>query len=165
VITNALLAHAAVVPLVLLALVVGCGSLGVLARGDRRWLTALLALSLVPLVGLTLVPAARPRVDEELCTVQFSLPGLGSVELLANVALFVPAAVFAVLLSRRPLLVLAAAAGTSAAIETLQAVLGGLERACDTNDWAMNTAGAVLGMLLGITVQALPARRRAPSRG
>jgi hypothetical protein len=165
VITNALIDHAALVPLVLVGLVLGCVVLGVLARRDRRALAVLLGTSLLPVAGLTLVPAARPRLDEEFCTVQFGLPGFGSVELLANVALFVPAAVFAVLLSRRPLLVLAAAAGTSAAIEMLQAVVGALQRACDTNDWAMNTAGAGVGVLLGVAVQALPARRGVPSRG
>ena len=151
-ITNALLDHAALVPLALLGIVLGCVALGLLARRDRRVLTALLVLSVLPVLGLTLVPAARPRLDEEFCTVQFAVPGLGSLELLANVALFVPAACFAVLLSRRPLLVLAAATAASAAIEVLQAVVGALQRACDTNDWAMNTAGAAIGVLLATGV-------------
>ena len=80
--------------------------------------------------------------------VQFSLPTLGSVELLANVALFFPPVFFATPATRRPLLMLAAGAGLSAAIEAAQAVLPVIGRACDTNDWAMNTTGMILAVLL-----------------
>ena len=96
---------------------------------------------MVPVVGLTLVPAARPLFREDVCTVQFALPSLGSVELLANVALLVPLALFAALATRRPLVVLAGAVATSAAIEAVQALLPTLQRACATSDWAMNSAG------------------------
>jgi hypothetical protein len=166
VITNALLDHAGLVPLALLLLAAGCvlvGSLLLHTRdAGRRPLLALLLLSVVPVLALTLVPAARPRGDGPLCTVQFALPSLGSVELLANLALFLPPAFAATLLLRRPLLVLGVAVGASAVIETLQALLPALDRACDTNDWAMNTAGAGVGVLLALATLAL-SRHRAPA--
>ncbi|NEK92954.1 VanZ family protein, partial [Modestobacter muralis] len=99
--------------------------------------------------------AARPAGEGVGCTVQFALPTLGSVELLANVALFVPPAVLGTLLTRRPLTVLLVAAGASVAIEALQALVPALARACDTNDWAMNSAGATIGVLLAAVVLAL----------
>jgi hypothetical protein len=159
VITDVLLDHAALVPLALLAVVVGCVLTGLLVlrlgHPAQRVLAALLVAALLPVVALTLVPAGRARGDATVCTVQFALPTPGSVELLANVALFVPPAFAAVLLTRRPMLALAGAALASALVETLQAVLPVLARACDTNDWAMNTAGAAAGVLLALGTLAL----------
>ena len=158
-ITNVLLDHAALVPVALLLVAAGCVLVGLVAlrRGRRgaQALTVLLVLSLLPVVALTLVPAAASRVDDVRCTVQFALPTLSRVELLANVALFFPPAFLATLRSRRPVPVLALAAGASAAVEALQAVVPALGRACDTNDWAMNTAGAAVGVLLATGVLAL----------
>jgi hypothetical protein len=152
VITNLLLDHSALVPVALLLIAVVCVGIGyLLLRGGRayapriRW--GLVTLSLLPVVVLTLVPTSR-RVDEVGCTVQFSLPTLGTVELLANLALFFPPVFFATLATRRPLPTLAAGAGLSAAIEAFQAVLPGIGRSCDTNDWAMNTTGALFAILL-----------------
>jgi len=166
VITNALLDHAGLVPPALLLLAAGCvlvGSMLLRTRdAGRRPLLALLVLSLLPVLALTLVPAARARGDGPACTVQFALPSLGSVELLANLALFVPPAFAATLLTRRPLLVLGGAVGASAVIETLQALLPALDRACDTNDWAMNTAGAGVGVLLALGTLIL-SRRHTPT--
>ncbi|MFQ1003018.1 VanZ family protein [Modestobacter sp. SSW1-42] len=165
-ITNALLDHAALVPLGLLAVAAGCVLLGWVALRSRRLTGALLGASLLPVVALTLVPAAASRVDDVRCTVQFALPTLGSVELLANVALFLPLAFSGTLLTRRPLRVLAAAAGASATIEALQALVPLLGRACDTNDWLMNTTGAAVGAALAAGVLTLASRRprdRAPA--
>ena len=122
-------------------------------------LTVLLVLSLVPVVGLTLVPAAASRVDDVRCTVQFALPTPGRVELLANVALFLPPAFLGALRSRRPLLVLGVALAASAAVESLQAVVPRLGRACDTNDWMMNGLGACVGALLAVVVLTIATRR------
>jgi hypothetical protein len=44
--------------------------------------------------------------------------------------------------------VLAAGAGLSAGIEAVQAAVPAIGRACDTNDWAMNTLGVAVGVLL-----------------
>ncbi|MCZ2829376.1 VanZ family protein [Modestobacter sp. VKM Ac-2986] len=166
-ITNTLLDHAALVPAALLLVCLGSALLGhalLRARRARTLLGAVLGLSVLPVLALTLVPAARPAGEGAGCTVQFALPTPGSVELLANVALFVPPDVLATLLTRRPLLVLLVAAGVSAAIETLQALLPALARACDTNDWAMDTAGATIGVLLATGVLALSRPRTTATR-
>ncbi|MCZ2857267.1 VanZ family protein [Blastococcus sp. VKM Ac-2987] len=81
---------------------------------------------------------------------QFALPTLTRVELLANVALFLPVVLFAALASRRPWSVLAVGSGASAVIEALQALVPAAGRACDTNDWAMNTLGMTIGVVLTV---------------
>ena len=151
-ISTFLLDHAVAVPGALLLVAAVCAGVGAVAlrRGADRLLWWLAGLSLLPVVALTLTPGSRRAL--QVCAVQFSVPSLGSVELLANVALFLPPAFFAAAATRRPLLVLAAGTGLSAAIEALQAAVPALQRSCDTNDWAMNTAGAVLGALLAAGV-------------
>ena len=67
------------------------------------------------------------------------------------------------LATRRPLLMLVAGSGLSVAIDVLQAVVPALGRACDTNDWMMNTTGCVAGGLLAGGTIAL-ARVRAARR-
>lgn len=166
--TNFLLDNSALVPVVFLLVTVLCVGVGYLVlrirRHERRILWGLAVLSVLPVVGLTLVPAAS-RVDRVVCVAQFAVPTLGSVELLANVALFVPPVFFATLATRRPLSMLLAGAGTSAAIEAVQAVLPVIGRACDTNDWAMNTAGTVLAVVLASGTIALDRRTAPTGRG
>jgi hypothetical protein len=152
-ITNFLMDNSALVPVVLLLIAVVCMGVGylVLRRRGQRILWALAALSVLPIVALTLVPTSGRAYA--VCAVQFAVPTLGTVELLANVALFFPPVFFATLATRRPLLMLAAGAGLSAAIEAVQAAVPAIGRACDTNDWAMNTIGATVAVLLaGATV-------------
>lgn len=160
-ITNFLLDHSALVPVAILLVALVCAVLGHLLAGKRRILWALTGVSLVPVFALTLVPTVH-TIDEIVCTVQFSLPSLGAVELLANVALFLPPVYFAALASRRPLTTLAAGSALSAVVEASQALVPAIGRACDTNDWLMNTVGAVLGVLLA-AVTARLANRRAQS--
>lgn len=148
-ITTLLVEHSALVPLLLLLVALACVGVGWLVLRHRgAWVLA--GLSLVPVLALTLIPAGGNRLDHVLCVVQFSVPTLGSVELLANVALFLPPAFFATLATRRPLMVLAAGVALSAAIEALQAVVFAIGRACDTNDWMMNTIGVAVGVLLAL---------------
>ena len=153
-ITNFLLAHSALVPVTLLLLALVCVAVGSVVLRSRRYGRRLtwtfLVLSVLPVFALTLVPSSDDWVAYEVCAVQFSVPGLGTVELLANVALFVPPVFFAVLLTRRPLLTLAAGTALSAVIEAVQALVPGIGRACDTNDWMMNTFGTVVGVLLAV---------------
>ena len=160
-ISTFLVDHSAAVPGALLLVAAVCVGVGavVLRRGPHRLLGWLAGAALLPVAALTLSPTTHRAF--EVCAVQFSVPRLGSVELLANVALFVPPVFFAAAATRRPLLVLAAGTGLSAAIEALQAAVPALGRSCDTSDWAMNTAGAVLGALLAAAVS----RRWAPGRG
>ena len=148
-ITDFLLEHSALVPVALLALAVACVGVGILIlrAGRQDVLRALVVLSALPVIALTLVPASG-GLGVRHCEVQFSLPTLGSVELLANVALLFPLTFFAALATRRPLLVLVGATALSAAIEAVQALLPAIARSCDTNDWAMNTAGAVVATSL-----------------
>lgn len=96
------------------------------------------------------------------------LPGTGwidygVVEFAANVAMFVPAGVFFVLLLGRRLwwLALLGAFTLSASIEFVQLFLP--SRVSDPRDLVANTAGAVLGVLLALIATA--ARRTAPARG
>jgi hypothetical protein len=151
-ITDFLLEHSALVPVALLLVALACAVVGhaLLRRQRHRVLRALLVLSVLPVLGLTLVPTFDGWVAYEVCAVQFALPGLGTVELLANVALFVPPVFFGVLVTRRPLLVLAAGSALSAVLEAVQALVPGIGRACDTNDWMMNTIGTVIGVLLAV---------------
>lgn len=167
-ITNFLLDHSALVPVTLLLIAFVCVGVGYLVLRRRygqrvRW--ALLALSVLPVLALTLVPSGS-RPDQVMCTVQFSVPTLTRVELLSNVALFFPLAFFATLATRRPLSMLAGCSGLSAAIEALQALVPAIGRACDTNDWMMNTIGTVVGVLLALGTVALAnrvtSRRRRP---
>ena len=150
-ITNFLLDNSALVPAVFILIAVVCVGVGFLItrirRCRQRILWVLVTLSVLPVVVLTLVPAAG-RAGDSGCVVQFSVPTLTTVELLANVALFVPPVFFAALATRRPLLMLAAGAGGSAVIEAVQALVPALGRACDTNDWMMNTIGTVFAVLL-----------------
>lgn len=164
-ITNFLLEHSALVPVVaLLMALIGVG-VGYLLLRHRRYgqriAWGLLVLSLLPVFALTLVPSGSPQ-DRVFCTVQFSLPTWGTVELLANVTLFFPPAFFATLVIRRPLLVLAVGSGVSALVEGLQALVPAIGRACDTNDWTMNTIGAVIGVFLAWGTVLL-ATRKEPS--
>ncbi|MFD2470656.1 VanZ family protein [Amycolatopsis silviterrae] len=152
-ITNFLLDNSALVPMVSLLIAVVCVGVGYsllrIRSVKRRHLIlwTLVMLSVVPVVALTLVPTPN-RLDYVACAVQFSVPTLTSVEPLANLALFFPPVFFAALATRRPVLMLAAGAGLSAGIEAVQALVPAIGRACDTNDWEMNTVGAILAVLL-----------------
>ena len=122
-----------------------------LARSQRRGrpvLWAFAGISLLAVFALTLGPSGYTLRDEVFCTVQFVAPTLRRIELVANIALFFPLAFFATLASRRPPLVLAAGIGLSGAIEGIQAWAPVIGRACDTNDWLMNSIGTVVGVLL-----------------
>jgi len=156
-ITNFLLDNAALVPVALVLVALACVLLGYLARHRAVVLWILAGLSLVPVVALTLIPESR-RLDQ-VCAVQFSWPTLGSVELLANVALFIPPAYFTALVARRPGRVLAAGIGLSAAIEAVQALIPAIGRSCDTNDWAMNSFGVIIGVVLAVLTYRLTRKR------
>lgn len=140
------------------------GFIGVIVLGpllgywlvDRPRLTKWLALaSLVPTALLTLAPTSRAL--EVGCASEWSLPTFGAVELMANVLLFVPPVLLLGVLTRRPVAVLIAGSVISALIELIQAFAPVLGRSCSTNDWFMNSLGAVLGAVLAGLV--LGARR------
>ncbi|MFJ3385118.1 MULTISPECIES: VanZ family protein [unclassified Curtobacterium] len=146
-ITTFLVNHATAVRVLFWVVVVVFALIGFVVHrlGARRVLVALTAVSLVAALALalTMTPAGEGG-NGVVCTVQFSVPFRG-IDTLANVALLFPVTLFAALLTGRPVAVLTAASGLSAAIELVQALLPALGRACDTNDWFMNSVGAVLG--------------------
>jgi len=82
----------------------------------------------------------------------------------ANMALFFVPALFATVASRRPLLVLAAAAALSAAIEGVQR-LTATNRRCDIDDWLANSMGGVAGVIAACLVIWAVGVRHRPSDG
>ncbi|MDY0947198.1 VanZ family protein [Frigoribacterium sp. CFBP9039] len=125
----------------------------------RRVLLGLSAVALIAVLVLTLLPdGARP--GGVTCTVQFSVPFQG-IETLANVAMLLPLVLFLGAATNRPLTILTGAVALSAVIEVVQALTPVLGRRCDTNDWAMNTVGAVLGAVIALVICAIDRRRRA----
>lgn len=116
------------------------------ARPGAAWLLA--GLATVPVVVLTMLPIDRRAFER--CEVAWALPTVGRVELAANVVLFVAPVLFAVVATRRPLLVAAAGSGLSVLVETVQALVPALGRSCSTNDWLSNTIGVVIGAVLGM---------------
>jgi glycopeptide antibiotics resistance protein len=159
-ITDSLLDHSAFVPGALALVGLVCAAVGYAAlrsgRYGSRVLGALAAVSLVAVLALTLVPTGR--TSSRGCTVQFAWPALGSVELLANVALFLPLALFAALATRRPAAVAVGGSALSVAIEVVQSQVTAIGRACDTNDWAMNSLGVLIGALAAGALLAITAR-------
>ncbi|NIJ04567.1 VanZ family protein [Frigoribacterium faeni] len=124
----------------------------------RRVLLGLSAVAVVAVLVLTLLPdGARP--GGVTCTVQFSVPFQG-IDTLANVAMLLPLVLFLGTATSRPLAVLTGAVALSAVIEVVQALAPVLGRRCDTNDWFMNTVGAVLGAVIALVICALERRRR-----
>jgi hypothetical protein len=160
-----LLDHSELMPVILALIAVVCVGVGYVVLRARRYgqriLWALVALSMVPVVALTLTPVSG-RVFV-VCVFQFSMPTFGSVELLANVALLFAPVYFAALATRRPLSMLSAGVVLSAAIEAVQALLGDIGRSCDTNDWVMNSAGAVVAALLAWATMAVARPRSGQS--
>jgi len=158
VIATFLYEHARLAPTVFLILLAGCVLMGtiLLRTGNRgpRVLGGLALLAVLAVIPLTFLPGELRRSDV-FCTVQFAWPAWGAVETLANIALLLPAVFFLTLLVRRPVLIVLVASACSAGIELIQAFLPALGRACDTNDWEMNTIGAVVGALLAVFTLAL----------
>ena len=159
-ITTFLVNHASAVKVLFWVVLVAFTALGwwTHRRQARRMLVTLAVISAVGVLALTMTPAGDGG-NGTFCTVQFSVPFQG-IDTLANVALLFPVTLFAALLTSRPVRVVAAASGLSAAIELVQALLPDLGRACDTNDWFMNTVGAVLAGLLSAGIIAVDHRRR-----
>jgi glycopeptide antibiotics resistance protein len=89
------------------------------------------------------------------CMSYFPAEAFGSlfptgIEGLLNVGLYVPAAVCGCLLTKRWYLVAVAGSALSFAVEVCQGLAG--TRTCSGADWAHNTIGMVLGVLLGLAI-------------
>ncbi|OIH96491.1 VanZ family protein [Curtobacterium sp. MCBA15_001] len=166
-ISTVLAEHPTLVRVLFWVVVAACALVGwwLHRRGARATLTVLTVLALLGVAALTLSPSGDP--GPVTCTVQFSVPFTG-LDTLANVALLLPAVLFGALAAARPtarpatspLAVFLAGSGLSAVIETVQMVVPGLGRACDTDDWWMNTIGAAIGAVLSLAILVLDRRRR-----
>nr|WP_228514096.1 VanZ family protein [Frondihabitans sp. VKM Ac-2883] len=124
----------------------------------RRALVALSVISLAGVLALTMTPSGDGG-NGTFCTVQLSIPFQG-IDTLANVALLFPSTLFLAVLMKRPARVVLAASAFSAVLELIQSLLPNLGRACDTNDWFMNTVGAVLAALVAAVIVFVDRRRR-----
>jgi hypothetical protein len=129
-------------------------------RPRTAW--ALTGMSVLPVAVLTLVPVHRALFAR--CTLEWSFPTPGRVELMANVVLFVAPVLLAGVATRRPLAALLAGSALSLGVEVLQALVPALGRSCSTGDWSSNTIGALLGAALAwVALRLARARTGAPN--
>jgi hypothetical protein len=158
-ISTYLVEHASLVRVAFwVAIAVATGLAWVLHRFRLRGvLLVLSAVSVVAVLVLTLLPDGS-RPGGVTCTVEFSVPFQG-IETLANVALLLPLVLFLGTATNRPLIVLGGAVTLSAVVEVIQALAPALGRRCDTNDWFMNTIGAVLAAVIALAICRIDRRR------
>ncbi len=127
-----------------------------------RTTRALLGLSILTVVLLVLAPTGREVAMG--CVVEWTIPTLGAVEVMANLILFTPVVLLAGIATRRPLAALLLGSAASALLEVVQASAPMLGRSCSTNDWWSNTLGALLGAVLAAAALRLRAARSSCSR-
>lgn len=151
----------------------------VLSRRVARALKARRTVAMTLLLSLGLIASATLTPSRE--AVRFGTIGSGScdlgrigpaslAELLAfgdptlNVLLFIPLGVVIGLFpaSRRKVVLVVAALALSPAIETIQLLARGLDRACQSSDVSDNLTGLVIGLVVGLVVGVV-ARRLAQS--
>lgn len=148
--------------LLLVALIVAIAGVGLLVRlRSGRLIAAIIAgLALVVVLGLTLTPDTYP-LDVTTCNLESQTP-LGDY---LNIFLFVVPALFAVVATRRPVIVLFSGILLSAVIEFVQFSNPAFGRRCDIDDWLANSFGTLLGVAIAwavtAAVRALIARRAA----
>lgn len=133
----------------LVAVIVVAPLIGLLVVRHRPVGWALFALSLVAVIAVTLYPESR--TPDPGCRIDWQRLPTGP-EGKANLILFIPPVLLAAVLTRRSGIALVAGCLASAAIELLQAAVPAIGRSCDGGDWIANTAGAVVGALLGFAV-------------
>ncbi|WP_430593192.1 VanZ family protein [Humidisolicoccus flavus] len=121
-------------------------------RNHRRSLLALTGLSLLGVLALTLIPSGRITANPKFCSFDVIVPSAIGIEPLANIALFIPLALFGGLAFRRPLLAGIAAILLSVCIEIAQGALPFLGRACDLQDLLTNAVGAIVGTVLALAI-------------
>lgn len=161
-ISTVLVAHPWLTTVAFVVLVVLGPVAGALVAGRPRVAYALAAVAFVPPVVLTLVPTSREVPVG--CTVEWAFPTFGAVEVMANVELFAAPVLLLAVASRRPVLAVLAGSGASFLVEAAQGLALVSGRSCSTNDWLMNTLGAVLGGLLAVLALSLGRPVPAPER-
>ncbi|NLA34793.1 MAG: VanZ family protein [Actinobacteria bacterium] len=163
-ITTFLLEHKWITPTLLaLIVVIGTPVTAALAN-NRRVLSGLTGLSLVPLAALTLIPQRRELFSRCEITAEFWWPTIGRVELMANVVLFVAPTLLVAALWRSPARAFGAGVGLSLVIESVQAAVPALGRSCDSNDFITNSMGAAIGAVLGFVALRVAQRRAFAAR-
>lgn len=144
--STVLVEHRYLTTVALVVLVVFGPLVGAWLVPRARITRVLLTLSIATVAVLSLTPTSREIAIG--CALEWDLPTLGAVELMANVILFVPVVLLAGIATRRPLVALLVATGASVIVEAVQAFAPVLGRSCSTNDWLSNTLGAALGAAL-----------------
>ena len=130
-------------------------------RRGRRIAAVLAGVGLVVVVALTLTPDTYP-LDAATCNLQPYSPFTD----VYNILLFLVPALFAVVATRHPLIVLAGGIALSAGIELVQFLVPWFGRRCDVDDWLANTLGTLVGVALAVGVSTVAKwwdRRRAAS--
>lgn len=126
---------------VLLAAVLAGG-----ARTERTLATVLTVGGVVVIAGLTLSPVRG--LPGEGCATRPDAP----LDDVPNIVLFFVPMLFAVVATRRPVLVLLAGPALSAVIEWVQDVVPSLGRRCDVDDLLANSAGVVAAVVVGSVI-------------
>jgi hypothetical protein len=118
----------------------------VLARRSRRGAAVIAIASGLLVLALTFSPDLKSLQGHAVCNLTpyaFAFDGL-------NMALFLLPALFAVVATRRPLIVALAVPVTSALIELVQFLSPALGRRCDIDDWLANVIGGLVGVVIGV---------------
>ena len=146
------------------------------ALGAFVWSVVVLGLiTLLPANGAPGIVSAEGRLDH--CSTDIGGPApegfwiFAGGQRLLNTVVFVPSGVLLVLVAARWRRVvwlavpvgLALLAAYAVVIELTQLALARLDRACDVTDMIDNATGAVLGVLIGIPLAAVLARRLRPT--
>lgn len=129
-----------------------------------RLTRALLVVFVVAVAALTLYPDGAPS-SSITCAVEFPHLSPTAVESMANILLFLPLSFLIGLAWRQPIAAALIAIAASAAIETAQALILVVGRACDTSDLATNGVGAILGGLCAWGALLIRRTRDAGKRG
>lgn len=145
------LPFAVLIGLLMVAPFIGAG----LMRRPRITRVLLVAAALV-VAALTLYPDGGPS-PMRTCAVELPYLAPTAVESTANILLFVPGAFLAGIAWRRPVTAVLLTVAASAVIETVQALVLAIGRACDTSDLITNSIGAILG---GLCAYGATLRRR-----
>lgn len=125
-------------------------------RRGRRIGAVLAGIAVLVVLAITLLPDTNPNPE-----IGCKLESFSPLDDEWNILLFVFPTLFAVVASRRPVLVALGAAALSAAIELVQAVTPALGRRCDLDDWLTNCTGAAIGVAIGVVLMLLDRWRQA----
>ncbi|MFE9395633.1 VanZ family protein [Streptomyces flavidovirens] len=118
------------------------------ARKRPVVIPTLFAASLAGVLAITLLPGNAGSAMDDMCDMGSPTHMLTSSSALLNIILFIPAALLAVIVFRRPVTVAAASMLCSGTVELIQAT-GALGRSCSVTDIAANATGALLGACAG----------------